>query len=57
MLLLLIANTLNIAADVAAMGEVAELVTGFNRHLMTAFFVVGTLLLQVFIPYHRYVAS
>jgi Mn2+/Fe2+ NRAMP family transporter len=53
--LLLIANTLNIAADVAAMGEVAELMTGFNRHLMTAFFVFGTLLLQVFIPYHRYV--
>lgn len=42
-LLLLIANVLNIAADVAAMGEVAELVTGFNRHLMTAFFVFGTL--------------
>ena len=54
-LLLLIANTLNIAADVAAMGEVAELVTGFDRHLMTVFFVVGTLLLQVFLPYHRYV--
>jgi Mn2+/Fe2+ NRAMP family transporter len=54
-LLLLIANTLNIAADVAAMGEVAELVTGFNRHLMTGFFVIGTLLLQVFVPYHRYV--
>jgi Mn2+/Fe2+ NRAMP family transporter len=54
-LLLLIANTLNIAADVAAMGEVAELVSGFNRHLMTAFFVIATLLLQVFIPYHRYV--
>jgi len=54
-LLLLIANTLNIAADVAAMGEVAELVTGFNRHLMTAFFVFVTLALQVFIPYHRYV--
>ena len=54
-LLLLIANTLNIAADVAAMGEVAELVTGFDRHLMTAFFVVATLVLQVFIPYHRYV--
>jgi Mn2+/Fe2+ NRAMP family transporter len=54
-LLLLIANTLNIAADVAAMGEVAELVTGVKRHLMTAFFVIGTLLLQVFIPYHRYV--
>jgi len=54
-LLLLVANTLNIAADVAAMGEVAELVTGFNRHLMTAVFVFGTLMLQVFVPYHRYV--
>jgi Mn2+/Fe2+ NRAMP family transporter len=54
--LLLIANMLNIAADVAAMGEVAELVTGFNRHLMTAFFVLLSLLLQVFVPYHRYVS-
>jgi Mn2+/Fe2+ NRAMP family transporter len=54
-ILLLIANTLNIAADVSAMGEVAGLVTGFNRHLMTAFFVIATLLLQVFVPYHRYV--
>ena len=54
-LLLLVANTLNIAADVAAMGEVAELVTGQNRHLMTAIFVFGTLILQVFVPYHRYV--
>jgi Mn2+/Fe2+ NRAMP family transporter len=54
-LLLLVANTLNIAADVAAMGEVSELVTGFGRHLMTLLIVVGTLLLQVFVPYHRYV--
>jgi Mn2+/Fe2+ NRAMP family transporter len=53
--LLLLANTLNIAADVAAMGETAELVTGFNRHLMTALFVVVTVVLQVFVPYHRYV--
>lgn len=54
-LLLLVANTLNIAADVAAMGEVAELVTGLDRHLMTAFFVFASLLLQVLVPYHRYV--
>ena len=54
-LLLLIANTLNIGADVAAMGEVAELITGLNRHFMTAFFVFGSLLLQVLVPYHRYV--
>jgi Mn2+/Fe2+ NRAMP family transporter len=54
-LLLLIANTLNIAADVAAMGEVTELVSGFDRHIMTAFFVVVSLLLQILVPYHRYV--
>jgi len=55
-LLLLTANILNIAADVAAMGEVAELVTGVDRHLMTACFVILTLALQIFVPYHRYVA-
>jgi Mn2+/Fe2+ NRAMP family transporter len=54
-LLLLIANTLNIAADVAAMGEVAELVSGIDRHVMTALVVFGTLALQIFVPYHRYV--
>jgi Mn2+/Fe2+ NRAMP family transporter len=55
-LLLLVANTLNIAADVAAMGEVSELVTGVDRHLMTVGFVVVTLALQIFVPYHRYVS-
>lgn len=54
-LLLLAANMLNIAADVAAMGEVAELVSGLDRHLMTAFFVIVSVLLQIFAPYHRYV--
>jgi NRAMP (natural resistance-associated macrophage protein)-like metal ion transporter len=55
-LLLLIANTLNIAADVTAMGEVAELVTGIDRHLMTALAVFLSVGMQVLIPYHRYVA-
>jgi Mn2+/Fe2+ NRAMP family transporter len=55
-LLLLIANVLNIAADVAAMGEVSELVTGVNRHVGTLVFVLLTLGLQIFVPYHRYVA-
>src|SRR5450631_4361412 len=50
-LLLLIANTLNIAADVAAMGEVAELVSGINRHLMTALSVILSVGLQILIPY------
>ncbi|MFM0397624.1 NRAMP family divalent metal transporter [Paraburkholderia phytofirmans] len=53
--LLLVANTLNIAADVAAMGEVAQLVIGIDRHVMTVCFVFATLLLQIFVPYHRYV--
>jgi NRAMP (natural resistance-associated macrophage protein)-like metal ion transporter len=53
--LLLCANTLNIAADVAAMGETAEFVTGIDRHLMTIAFVLGTVVLEVFVPYHRYV--
>jgi Mn2+/Fe2+ NRAMP family transporter len=53
--LLLIANTLNISADVAAMGEVGELVTHVDRHLMTLLFVLATLLLQLFEPYHTYV--
>jgi Mn2+/Fe2+ NRAMP family transporter len=54
-LLLLIANTLNIAADIAAMGEAAELVIGFDRHALTVIFTLTTLLLQIFVPYHRYV--
>ena len=54
-LALLIANTLNISADLAAMGDVGNLVTGWGRHLMTAVFVVTSLLLQVLVPYHRYV--
>ncbi|UGA44672.1 divalent metal cation transporter [Bradyrhizobium quebecense] len=54
-LLLLIANILNIGADVAAMGEVGEFVTGVDRHAMAVVFVVATLLLQILVPYHRYV--
>jgi Mn2+/Fe2+ NRAMP family transporter len=53
--LLLIANVLNIAADVAAMGEVLAGSLATNRHVATGFLVVVSLLLQVFVPYHRYV--
>lgn len=54
-ILLLVANTLNIAADIAAMGETAELVGGVSRRVMIALFVAVTLILQIFVPYHRYV--
>jgi Mn2+/Fe2+ NRAMP family transporter len=53
--LLLIANTCNIAADVAAMGDVVVLMAGGNRHAATVAIVAGSLALQVFLPYHRYV--
>ena len=53
--LLLVANTLNIAADVAAMGEAAELVSGVDRHIMSVLMVSATIVLQFFVPYHRFV--
>ena len=53
--LLLIANTLNIAADIAAVGQVVEMVTGLNSHAMAVVFAVGSTLLQIFVPYRRYV--
>ena len=54
-LLLVVANTINIAADIAAMGEALQLVIGGGEHGHAVIFGVLSLLLQVFIPYHRYV--
>ena len=53
--LLLIANTINIAADISAMGEAMKLITGGRAHLYAVMFGAISLLLQVFIPYRRYV--
>jgi NRAMP (natural resistance-associated macrophage protein)-like metal ion transporter len=53
--LLLLANTLNIAADIAAMGESSRLVLGGSAYVYTIALAVFSLLLQVFVPYHRYV--
>ena len=52
-LLLLVANTINIAADIAAMGEALQLVVGGGEHFHAVFFGVLTVLLQVFVPYRR----
>jgi NRAMP (natural resistance-associated macrophage protein)-like metal ion transporter len=54
--LLFVANTINIGADLAAMGAAAELVVGFGDHIFTAIFAIVSLLLQIFVPYHRYAA-
>ena len=53
--LLFVANTINIGADVAAMGEAASLVAGGHPRLFTLAFVLISLTLQLFVPYHRYV--
>ncbi len=52
--LLFIANTINVGADLAAMGAAAKLVTGLNQHAFTLFFAFLSLGLQLFIPYRRY---
>lgn len=53
--LLLIANTINIAADVAAMGDALKLLIGGRTHFYAIGFGVMSLILQIFIPYRRYV--
>jgi NRAMP (natural resistance-associated macrophage protein)-like metal ion transporter len=52
--LLFLANTINVGADLAAMGEAARLVSGLNEHALTIFFAFLSLGLQLFIPYRRY---
>jgi NRAMP (natural resistance-associated macrophage protein)-like metal ion transporter len=48
------ANTINVGADLAAMGEAAKLVAGFGQHQFTIAFALVSLVLQLFIPYRRY---
>src|SRR5438270_6561222 len=52
--LLVIANTINIAADLAAMGEALKLVIGGPQVFYALVFGGICLALEVFVPYHRY---
>jgi NRAMP (natural resistance-associated macrophage protein)-like metal ion transporter len=52
--LLVAANTFNIAADIAAMGEALSLVIGGLNHEHALIFSATSTLLQVFVPYRRY---
>src|SRR3979411_2337754 len=52
--LLVVANTFNIAADIAAMGESLSLVIGGRNHEHALIFASTSTLLQVFVPYRRY---
>ncbi|MGH8764706.1 MAG: NRAMP family divalent metal transporter, partial [Burkholderiales bacterium] len=52
--LLLIANTINIAADLGAMGDALVLVVGGNSSIYIVFFALISLTLQIFVPFPRY---
>ena len=52
--LLVIANTINIAADIGAMAAALKLLIGGPVHLYGVAFAVVSLVLQVFIPFPRY---
>lgn len=52
--LLVVANTINIAADIGAMAAALKLLIGGPAHLYGVAFAVVSLALQVFIPFPRY---
>jgi NRAMP (natural resistance-associated macrophage protein)-like metal ion transporter len=53
--LLLVANTINIGADLSAMADAAHLVVGGPRHAYLLGFGLFCVLLQIFFSYARYV--
>jgi len=52
--LLLVANTINIAADLGAMGSALELLIGGKSAVYVVLFALVSLVLQIFIPFPRY---
>ena len=52
--LLLVANTINIAADLGAMGKALELIAGGASGIYVVLFSLVSLTLQIFIPFPRY---
>ena len=54
--MLVAANTLNIAADIAAMAEALRLLLGGSKHVYAVTFGLACMLLQVFLPYKIYVS-
>lgn len=53
--LLLIANVINIGADLAAMGDALKLLIGGSALMYAFLFGILSLILQIFIPYRKYV--
>jgi NRAMP (natural resistance-associated macrophage protein)-like metal ion transporter len=52
--LLVIANTLNIAADLGAMGNALQMLVGGSSQIYLVFFALLSLTLQIFVPFPRY---
>jgi NRAMP (natural resistance-associated macrophage protein)-like metal ion transporter len=52
--LILIANTINIGADLGAMGAAAHLIIPVNFALLTLFFTALILVLEIFVSYKNY---
>jgi NRAMP (natural resistance-associated macrophage protein)-like metal ion transporter len=52
--ILLMANIINIGADLTAMAAGAELIAGRGRHLFVIAFASLCIALQLFVPYRRY---
>jgi NRAMP (natural resistance-associated macrophage protein)-like metal ion transporter len=55
-IMLLVANTINVAADVAAMGQSLQLVVGGPSQVYAVAFGVVCLALEIYLSYRRYVA-
>ena len=52
--LVLVANTINLGADIGAMGAAVKLLVGGPALLYAALFAVASVLLEVFLPYDKY---
>ncbi len=53
--LLVVANTINLGADISAMADAANLISGWDAKWLALGFGAVSLVLQVFMPYARYV--
>jgi NRAMP (natural resistance-associated macrophage protein)-like metal ion transporter len=54
--LLLIANVLNLGADLGAMGDALALLIGGDSHVYVVCFAIGCALLEIWSRYHQYVS-
>jgi Mn2+/Fe2+ NRAMP family transporter len=52
--ILVLANSVNIGADLTAMAAGADLLVGGHTHVFVLVFALVSVLLQLFVPYHQY---